>query len=74
MDIKYFYDESNYDEKDYFDDCLSACRDNCGRTVISLVADAMEHAGDGLGMRAMRTVMILYCLNKSEKQKNVWKL
>ena len=68
MDIKYFYDASNYDEKDYFDDCLSACRDNCGRTVISLVADAMEHAGDGLGLRAMRTVMILYCLNKREKQ------
>ena len=67
-DIKYVYDSSDYNEKDYFDDCLSACKDNAGRTVLSLVADAMEHEGDGLGLRAMRTVMIPYLLNKSERQ------
>ena len=68
MDIKYFYDPSNYNEKDPFDNCLSACRDNAGRTVISLVSDAMEHEGDGLGLRAVRTVMIPYFLNRSLKQ------
>ena len=68
MEIKYFYDETKYNEQDYFDDCLSACKDNASRSVMALVADAVEHAGDGLGIRALRTVMILYMLNKREKQ------
>ena len=67
-DIKYVYDPSNYNERDYFDDCLSACKDYSGRTILSLVADAMEHEGDGVGLRALRTVMIPYFLNRREKQ------
>ena len=67
-DIKYVYDPSNYNERDYFDDCLSSCKDYSGRTIISLVADAMEHEGDGVGLRALRTVMIPYFLNRREKQ------
>ena len=53
-DIKYFYDQNNFDEKVYFDDALSSCRDIAGRTVLSLVADMVEHEGDGLGIRAVR--------------------
>ena len=68
MDIKYVYDLSNYNEKDYFDDIMSACKDQASRTVISLVTDAIEHEGDGLGLQAVRTVMIPYFLNKSVNQ------
>ena len=67
-DIKYVYDPTNYNEKDYFDDCLSACKDYASRSVFSLVADSMEHEGDGYGLRALRTVMIPYMLNRREKQ------
>ena len=67
-DIKFFYDLHNYDEKKFFDDVLSSCRDLAGRTVLSLVADLAEHEGDGLCIRAVRKVMILYMLNKKEAQ------
>ena len=67
-DIKYYYDPLNYDERNYFDDCLSSCKENASRTLFSLVADNMEHEGDGLGLRAMRTIMIPYFLNKKKKQ------
>ena len=67
-DIKYFYDQNNFDEKVYFDDALSSCGDIAGRTVLSLVADMVEHEGDGLGIRAVRKVMMLYMLNKKEAQ------
>ena len=67
-DIKYFYDTENYDEKDPFDDCLSSCKENASRTVLSMVADVMEHEGDGLGLRGMRTIMIPYFLNKRKQQ------
>jgi hypothetical protein len=67
-DIKYFYDNNNFDEKLVFDDCLSSCRDIAGRTVLSLVADTVEHEGDGLGIRAVRKVMMMYMLNKKEAQ------
>jgi hypothetical protein len=63
-DIKYFYDKENYDEKHKFDDVLSNCRDLAGRTVLSLVADKVEHEGDGPGIRAVRIAMIPYFLNK----------
>ena len=62
------YDPTNYNEKDYFDDCLSACKDYASRSVFSLVADSMEHEGDGYGLRALRTAMIPYMLNRREKQ------
>lgn len=63
-DIKYFYDVENYDEKEKFDDILSVCRDLAGRAVLSLVADKVEHEGDGLGIRGVRVAMIPYFLNK----------
>jgi hypothetical protein len=63
-DIKYFYDIEDYDEKEPFDDALSACRSHASRTVMSLVADTVVHESDGLGCRAVRTAMILYFLNK----------
>ena len=40
MDIKYYYDPANFEEKNVFDDCLTACRDNAGRTLISLCLDS----------------------------------
>ena len=67
-DIKYFYDPNNFDEKDKFDDILSSCRDNAGRTVLSMVSDKVEHEGDGLGIRAVRKAMIPYFLNKKVVQ------
>jgi hypothetical protein len=65
-DIKYFYDPENYEEVDVYDDMMSSCKDNCSRTVISLVLDSVEHEGDGLGLRAVRTVLIPYFLNRKE--------
>ena len=67
-DIKYFYDSDNFDEKLKFDDVLSACRDISGRTVLSLVADKVEHEGDGLGIRAVRKAIIPYFLNRKIAQ------
>ena len=67
-DIKYFYDPENFDEKVKFDDVLSACRDTAGRTFLALVADKVEHEGDGMGVRAVRKVMIPYFLNKKIAQ------
>ena len=63
-DIKYFYDPLNHDESEVFDDMLSSVKDNAGRTLVSLVLKAVEHEGDGLGLRAARTVMIPYFLNR----------
>jgi hypothetical protein len=45
---------------------MSSCKDNAGRTVISLVLNSVEHEGDGFGLRAIRTVMIPYFLNRKE--------
>ena len=45
---------------------MSSCKDTAGRTVVSLVLDSVEHEGDGLGLRAVRTVMIPYFLNRKE--------
>ena len=67
-DIKYFYDQNNFNEKKVFDDILSSCRDLAGRAVLSLVADKAEHEGDGLAIRAVRKVMMLYMLNKKLAQ------
>ena len=73
-DIKVFYDPNDYDEKVVFDDCLSSCRSNAARTVLSLVADKVEHEGDGLGIRAVRLVMIFYFLNKKLVQSSKYAL
>lgn len=62
--IKYYYELENYDEEHPYDDALSACRSLASRTVLSLVADTAVHESDGMGCRAVRTVMILYFLNK----------
>ena len=66
MDIKFYYDPDNYEELNVHDDMMSSCKDNAGRTVISLVQNSVEHEGDGLGLRALRTVMIPYFLNRKE--------
>ena len=68
MDIKYFYDHENYEEKKVHDDMMTAAKDNASRTLISLVLHSVEHEGDGLGLRALRTVMIPYMLNRKEIQ------
>ena len=68
MDFKYYYNEHNFDEKDPFDDALSACRGYASRTIMSLIADTVVHHSDGLGCRAIRTAMILYFLNKKVAQ------
>ena len=67
-DIKYFWDPDNCNEKEKFDDILSSCKDTAGRTVLALVADKVEHEGDGMGIRAVRKAMIPYFLNKKIKQ------
>ena len=67
-DIKYFFNPHDYDERDPYDDVLSACKSNASRTVMSLVADKVEHEGDGLGIRAVRMSMIFYFLNKKLAQ------
>ena len=67
-DIKHYYDLENYNEKEFFDDALSACRSNASRTLMSLIADTVVHESDGLGCRAVRTAMILYFLNKKIAQ------
>ena len=64
MDIKYYYDPENNEERQVHDDMMSSCRDLAGRTVISLVLDSVEHEGDGVGLRSLRTVMIPYFLNR----------
>ena len=64
MDIKYYYDPDNYEEERVHDDMMSSCKDNAGRTLVSLVLHAVEHEGDGLGLRALRTVLIPYMLNR----------
>ena len=66
MHIKYYYDPQNHDNKNVHDDMMASCRDLAGRTLISLVLNAVEREGDGLGLRAVRTVMILYCLNRKQ--------
>ena len=43
-EIRFFYaPNTNVEEKDKFDDLLSYCKDLCGRTVLSLVADKGSH-------------------------------
>ena len=64
MDIKYYYDPENCEEKKVNDDMMSSCKDNASRSLISLVLKSVEHEGDGLGLRALRTVMIPYFLNR----------
>ena len=65
-DIKYFYDPLNYEEASVHDDMMTSCKDNLARAVISLVLDSVEHEGDGMGLRAVRTVLIPYFLNRKE--------
>ena len=67
-DIKYYYDPNNFNEKQPFDDALSSCRSIASRTLLALIADTVVHESDGLGCRAIRTVMILYFLNKKLAQ------
>ena len=67
-DIKFYYELENYDEKEPYDDVLSACRSYASRTVMSMIADTVVHESDGLGCRAVRTAMILYFLNKKLAQ------
>ena len=64
--IKFYFDPKMTEDPVEFDDMLAACRDNAGRTVLSLVLKAVEHEADGLGLRALRTVMIPYFLNRKD--------
>ena len=64
MDIKYYYDPESFEEKNVHDDMMSSAKDNAARTLISLVLNSVEHHGDGLGLRALRTVMMPYFLNR----------
>ena len=66
LDIKYYYDPDNYEEANPYDDMMSSCKDNAGRALISLIQTSVEHEGDGLGLRALRTVMMTYFLNRKE--------
>ena len=66
MDIKFYYDHENFEETKKHDDMMSSCKDNASRTLLSLVLHSVEHEGDGLGLRAIRTVMIPYMLNRKE--------
>ena len=68
MDIKFYYDPKDYEERKRFDDVLSNCRDLAGRTLMSLVSDKVEHEGDGLGIRGVCIAMIPYFLNKKWTQ------
>ena len=65
MDIQYFYDP-DYEETLGVDDMMKSCKDNLARTIISLIQDSVEREGDGKGLRALRTVMIPYFLNRKE--------
>ena len=64
--VKFFFDPDNCEEQDKFNDLLSYCRDLCSRTVLSIVFDKMEEEGDALGLRAFRTSMIIYFLNRKQ--------
>ena len=64
--IQFYFDPKKTEDPVEFDDMLAACRDNAGRTVLSLVLKAVEKEADGLGLRALRTVMIPYFLNRKE--------
>ena len=48
--IKYFYDPDN-NRYDAFDDMEASCLDIIGRTIISLVQNAVEHEGDFLNRK-----------------------
>ena len=65
-DIKYFYNPAKHEESAVFDDMLTSSRDIAGRCVVSMVLKSVEHEADGLGLRAARTVMIPYFLNRKE--------
>jgi hypothetical protein len=69
-DIKYVYDIKNAGEKLKFDDLLSYCRDLCSRTVLSLVLDKMESERDALGLRALKTTMVTYFLNRKQDRQD----
>ena len=42
MEIIYYYDPQNTEEKEIFDDLLTYSRDICSRTVLSLVIDKVS--------------------------------
>ena len=69
-DIKYVFEFSNASETSKFDDLLSYCRDLCSRTVLSLVLDKMEAERDALGLRALKTTMISYFLNRKQTKQD----
>ena len=64
MKISYYFDPKMKEDDLGVDDMLASCRDNSARTLVSLILKAAEHEADGLGLRAVRTVMIGYCLNR----------
>ena len=69
-DIKYVYDIANAGEKEKFDDLLSYCRDLASRTVLSLVLDKMESEQDATGLRALKTTMVTYFLNRKQDRQD----
>ena len=69
-DIKYVFDIDNAEEKLKFDDLLSYCRDLCSRSVMNLVLDKMEGEKDAKGLRALKTAMISYFLNRKQNRQD----
>ena len=67
MKIDFFFDPNKEEDEEVFDDMEEACRDMASRTLISMVLKTVEHEADGLGLRAVRTVMIPYFLNRKEE-------
>ena len=66
-DIKYHYDPDSVEEIKVHDDMMSSCKDNATRSLLSLVLSSVEHEADGLGLRAIRLVLIPYFLNKKSQ-------
>ena len=69
-EIHYFFDPSNAEEVDKFDDLLSYAKDLAGRTVLSLVTDKLEGEGDALGLRGLRVAMVCYFLNRKQHKQD----
>ena len=69
-DIKYLYDIEHADERCKFDDLLSYCRDLSSRAVLSLVLDKMEGERDAQGLRALKTNMVTYFLNRKQNRQD----
>ena len=66
--IQYHYNPDKTDDnQEAFDDILTSCKDIASRTLVSMVLKSVEHEADGLGLRAVRTVMIPYFLNRKEE-------